>query len=177
MRGQPFVFLPIGLPGAGKSSLVLWLAERLRCRILSRDSLREAMFNPCSFTESEKRAAYAGLQVALRSNLSLSESTLVDGMCFSSVGVLEDLEGIAEEYNAVAIPVWCDCPIAVAQERVECDRRLGRHAAQDRDAALVRRVAERFRVIPEGVLRIDMSQDRDTIGHLALEHICRRLSI
>lgn len=166
-----FVFLPIGLPGAGKTTLVKWLSERVEARVASRDAIRDAMFRPCSYSVDEKQAAFSAVQDAVRVNATLSVSTLVDGMCFSTNGELEQLEEIARVYGSIPIPVHCKCPITVAQARVERDQVEGAHVAEDRDVDLVDTVAERFRAIPPRVYAVDMTQDITSVGTKVLNYI------
>lgn len=172
---RKFVLVPIGLPGAGKTALVEWLASRLDCRVVSRDRIRSAMFVPCRFTPEEKEAAFRALQSALEVNLGLGATTLVDGMCFSEEGVLERVEAIARASGGIPIAVYCECPIEVAQQRVERDREVGDHPALDRNAGLVREVARRFRALPRGIFRVDMTQDLERIGEAVLRYIEGRL--
>jgi predicted kinase len=172
---KKFVLIPVGLPGAGKTTLVRWLAERLQCRVVSRDAIRSAMFVPCDFTPEEKDAAFSALQTALEVNLKLGVSTLVDGMCFSAEGALETVEQIVRAGGGIPVAIYCDCPIDVAKERVENDRKARSHDALDRDATLVKAVADRFRSLPEGVFRVDMTESLEVVGASVRRHIEERL--
>ena len=87
---------------------------------------------------------------------------MVDGMTFSRKGELEDLFTAVSSHRFC--PVYCDVSIEVAAERVESDRHLGVHVAEDRDAELVDRVSASFRTIPAGVARVSMEVPPDVVA-------------
>jgi predicted kinase len=162
---SPIVIALIGVPGAGKTSLAQWLVQRKpSLRIISRDLIREAMFVPCYFTNEEKSAAFEAVKLAIPVVVSRGNSVVVDGMCFSQDGVLEEVEQIAATVGARPVSVFCKCPLDIAIARVERDRESGSHPAQDRNAALVRRVFADFRTLPERVITVDSSANVDEVG-------------
>lgn len=176
MDTPPFVLAIMGIPGAGKTTLCEWLRERLDVRVVSRDVIRAALFDPCTFTDAEKAAAFRSLLDAIRVNARLDQASIIDGMCFSTSGQLEQVERAAVDNGARFIAVHCECPVHVAQQRVEEDLREGTHLADDRDPSLVQKVAERFRSIPEWVIKIDGTESPDRVGPTILKSLGQQLN-
>lgn len=145
---KPRVLALMGLPGAGKTTLAVALSRRLGWEIVSRDAIRKAMFRPCTYSEEEKRAANRATFQAVVRNVFAGKDSIVDGMTFSRPGQLEELAAEVVAHGGRLLPVFLDCPVRVAQERVEQARDEKQAMPADRDAQLVIRVAERFRDPP-----------------------------
>ena len=158
----------MGLPGAGKTTLAEALAPRMPARIVSRDVIRAAMFKPCSFTEAEKAAAFRALVDAVAVNCRLGHSSIVDGMPFSREGELEAVAAAVVQQGCRTLPVLCAVPVEEAMRRVE--QQQG-HAARDRGDERVREVAERFRAIPDGALRLDATRPTGELVQAVLDRI------
>lgn len=163
-----FVLTPIGLPGSGKSTLVHWLHERIPLWIVSRDSIRAAMFDPCEYTRIEKEAAFEAVLSGVRANCVLGRPVAVDGIAFSEEGYLERVAAVAAEAGSKLVAVFCDCPLEVACERVEADHRFGHHLAADRDRDLVEATAAHFRDVPYWAYRLDMTRPVAEVGEQVL---------
>ena len=169
---RPFVLALMGIPGAGKSTAAMWLVDRLTSlRIVSRDRIRDSMFDPCTYSAGERLAAYEAVKLAIPTVLSRGDSVVVDGMCFSESGVLEDLEELVSGTGARFFAVYCDCPLTIALDRVKRDCEEGSHLAKDRDPELVRRVAAQFRTLPEHVSKVDASVHSSDVGKAILRII------
>jgi predicted kinase len=161
----------MGLPGSGKTTLAGALAPRIPARIVSRDSVREAMFRPCSFGELEKAAAFEAVRAAVAVNCELGHSTIVDGMPFSREGELEAVSHAAAAAGCRTLAVFCSLSIEAAQRRVARQGQTSEAPAADRDAALVAEVAERFRPLPEGTLELDATRPTDELAEAVVERI------
>lgn len=157
MKSAVVIF--IGLPGAGKTTLALQYARVSGGSVVSRDRIRDAMFQPCDYTLDEKDASFQALCQSLIVNCRLGRLSIVDGMPFSREGEIERIALIAANGNADFHAFYCDCPVDVAQSRVARDQILAEHVAADRDPALVVSVAKRFRMVPEFATRLDMQSD------------------
>lgn len=153
VRERPLVVALIGLPGSGKSTLAIALQQRLGLHRICRDQVRAAMFPDCAYTPAEKRAAFRAVLTALEVNCALERSSVLDGMTFSRRVDLEAVDGIVRKYDARPLPVYIDCPLELARERVAADAHS--HIARDRSPALVDAVAARFDPPPPGCARID----------------------
>lgn len=172
---RPVVVALIGLPGAGKSTLAHALSERLDLRIANRDVIARALFPQCSYSLPEKRAAFHGVLLSVEVNGALGESTVIDGMTFSSRADLERVARICARYALILIPIWLDLPAEVAKARIAADRRSGRyHPADDRNPALVDAVLARFERPAPTVPTIDALLPADTVLVLAEQIIAQR---
>ena len=158
----------MGLPGSGKTTLAAALAPRIPARTVSRDSLRAAMFRPCSFTEREKTAAFQAVLRAVTVNCELGVSTIVDGMPFSREGQLEAVSRAGRAGGCRTVAVFCSVSIEEAQRRIESQ---DEPVAEDRHAKLVAEVAERFRSLPAGTLELDATRPVTELTEAVLERI------
>lgn len=161
----------MGLPGSGKSTLAEALASKIAARIVSRDTVRMAMFRPCSFTDAEKAAAFKALLQAVAVNCELGHSTVLDGMPFSRVGELEAVSEASEGHGCRAVPVLCSVSIEEAQRRIRRQREASERMAEDRDDELVSEVAARFRSPPKGTLELDATRPVDELLDAVLGRI------
>lgn len=157
----------IGLPGAGKSTLVANLQRTFGMRRVCRDALRAAMFPRCRYTPTEKRAAFRAVLLAAEVNLALGESTILDGMTLSRERDREKLVELAARFRVPLVMLWLDAPPPLARERIAIDlAEAGNpagHPAGDRDVHLVDVVQERFEA-PAGAAWIDAA--------LPFEEVC-----
>lgn len=172
---RPVVVALIGLPGAGKSTLANALAERLDLRLANRDLIARALFPQCTYSLPEKRAAFHAVLLAVEVNGAIGESTVIDGMTFSSRGDLERVARIAAKYDLIMVPIWLDLPADVAKARIGADRKSGRyHPADDRTPALVDAVLERFERPLPTVPVIDALLPANTVLDVAEQIIAQR---
>ncbi|MBL0028556.1 MAG: AAA family ATPase [Rhodanobacteraceae bacterium] len=172
---RPIVVALMGLPGAGKSTLANTLSERLDLRIANRDVIARALFPHCSYSLPEKRAAFHAVLLSVEVNGALGESTVIDGMTFSSRADLDRVARIAAKYDLILIPIWLDLPPEVAKARIGADRRSGRyHPADDRTPALVDAVLERFERPQPTVPVIDAMLPANTVLDVAEQIIAQR---
>jgi predicted kinase len=163
------VIVLMGIPGSGKTTLANEILSRFRARLVSRDVVRAAMFQPCSFTPEEKAASFRAVTDAVATNCELGHSTIVEGMPFSRVGEVEAVQARAGEHGVRTVTVLCNTPIEVAQQRVRAQRRAGVPMADDRGAELVAEVAARFRSPPEGALVLDTTRPVATLADEVIE--------
>ncbi len=157
----PAVVMLIGLPGSGKTRLAQWLTGHSEVVVVSRDTIRAAMFPDCRYTMEEKLAAFEAMRAAISVTLRHGRSVCTDGITFASAADRANITAIAAAAGATVKIVWCDVPIAVAQRRIRDDRVT---EFPDRTAELVTEVAGRFAPVPLGALRLDMTKPIDEIG-------------
>lgn len=164
-----------GLPGSGKTFLASEIIKRTGWRCVSRDAVRVAMFQPCSFGDAEKFAAFEAVLLAVEANLSLGESCVVEGMPFSRAGELERVQAIAESVDARFVAFYLDVASEIAAERVGRDTRLGRGRADahDRVPSLVYEVVSRMRSFENLAVRLDAAAPRDAVVDAAFRVLHR----
>lgn len=166
----------LGLPGAGKSELAGRLCAQLPLHRVDRDAIRLAMFPAGDSGLLEKRAAFRAVLAAVEVNAAAGRVSLVDGMPFSRSEDFERLQRSLARFGQAVLPLWLDCPVALAQARVQADQAAGRHSAADRSPELVTEVALRFRP-PPGALRFDASLPADQLEVEALAAVLRRVRL
>jgi predicted kinase len=161
----------VGLPGSGKTTLSSWLRSRGEVTVVSRDTIRTAMFQECQYTRAEKAAAFRAMKDAISVSLALGLTVCTDGITFSRRQELDEVVAIGA---AAGVRTWvfqCRCPVELAQERVERDRRMSvPDNPADRTAALVSTVAAAFEPLPQSAIELDMTRPVDEIGATVLLH-------
>lgn len=167
----PLVVAPLGLPGAGKSTVARFLQGRLGLRRVDRDAIRAAMFPGESCHRLETGAAGDAAWRALDANCRLGRASVLDGMTLSREADRRRLSAIAARHRFSVLSLYVDCPPAVARARVRADRYAGAHPAADRDAALVDEVAGRFDPLPADAVRVDATLPVPALCAAALEAV------
>lgn len=156
-----------GLPGAGKTTLAEHLARNHGLAVVSRDTIRTALFDPCLFTPAEKFAAFEALLIAVRTLAHENRGLIVEGMPFSRPGELEAVRDELVAADRTATFIHLALPPEVAAQRIRGARQAGDRMAPDRDETLPRAVADRFRALPSWVSTIDATQERSSIQRAA----------
>ncbi|MEO8671053.1 MAG: AAA family ATPase [Tahibacter sp.] len=167
----PVVVALIGLPGAGKSVVSRSLVDQLGLRCVDRDAIRHAMFPRCSYSFVEKRAAFRSLLLALEINCMLGVSSVIDGCTFSRRADLLRVDQVVRRYRFRAIPVFLDCPAAVARARIVQDIASDVHVARDRNPDVVGEVLSRMEAPPPGSLTIDATLPATEVCRLVVQSI------
>lgn len=145
----------MGLPGAGKTTLAQALAEKIPARIVSRDVIRLALFQPCSFTHKEKLAAFEAMLLAIAVNCELGYFTIAEGMPFSRSGEFEAVNEALADLGARAASLFLDIDPQIASSRIAEQRAASLPMADDRDTTLAPEVHRRFRPLPPGTHVLD----------------------
>jgi len=167
----PVVVALIGLPGVGKSVVARALADQLGLRRVCRDSVRHAMFPVCSYSFAEKRAAFRAVMLALEINCLLGESSVIDGVTSSRRRDLARVDAIVRRYAFIPIPIYLDCPPAVAHERIASEIEHNQHVARDRTPELVYEVQARFDTPPPNALVINATLPAAEVCRVAVEAV------
>ena len=175
MTGRPLgAIVILGLPGAGKTTLATGLAEHYGARLVSRDEIRFAMFRPCSFTDSEKIAAFSAVIDAVATNCALGHLSIVEGMPFSREGEYEAVTAAAAAQGRSAMAILLKIDPAIASERIAAQHRSRQAMVADRDTTLPFTVNSRFREPPPATLELDARLHPRELVHAAAEEISAR---
>lgn len=169
--GSPVVVALIGLPGAGKSVVARALADQLGLRRVCRDTIRHAMFPSCSYTFAEKRASFRATLLALEINCLLGESTVIDGVTFSRRADLVRVDTTIRRYGFTPVPIYLDCPPAVAHDRIAREVEHNQHLARDRSPDIVYEVLARFDPPPPNALVINANQPAAEVCRVIVEAV------
>jgi predicted kinase len=162
-----------GLPGTGKSTLAQAIADRLGAAVLDKDRVRGALF-PGSLTDYTTQQDELCMRAMLEAATYLTERERVDyvffdGRTFSRQAHIEDVLLAAARAGARWRIVLVKCADAVAEERLA--RTDPSHPAQNRDAALYRRVKQHFEPITQAKLEVDTTSGTDAVLAVVEEYI------
>lgn len=143
-----------GLPGAGKTTIAQELRRRHGFSVLSRDTVKRALFSDHDVGEIRNNIAFEAMLNALPALVDLKIPVVIDGMTFSHEGQSESVELVLRD-NGVLF-VYVDTPIVEAQRRLTVPDPSG---PANRNPELVTRIATNFRTIPHEWLRINGTED------------------
>jgi len=160
---MPTYVLMAGLPGTGKSTLARALAEQLDGVVLSKDSVRAALF-PGRLTDYSREQDDLVFSVILEAAKYLAarrrtEFLLLDGRTFSRREQIEQAIRAAESAGCGWKIILATCPSEIAEARLIRDAAI--HPAGNRSVALYREVRARFEPVVFPHLEIDTSQSLD----------------
>ncbi len=129
-----------GLPGTGKSTLAVRLAEALGGVVLSKDTVRAALFPPAvlDYSAAQDDVAMSAVFAAARLLLANDSARVVilDGRTFRKAAQVADLLTLGCEIGQKPAVIECVCDDAVARERLDRDAAVGNHPAGNRSSAL-----------------------------------------
>jgi predicted kinase len=162
-----------GLPGTGKSTLARAIAQRLGAAVLDKDRVRGALF-PGALTDYSPQQDQLCMRAMLEAAAYLTESKRVeyiffDGRTFSKQAQIEEVLLAAARAGARWRIVHVKCADAIAEERLA--RTDPSHPAQNRDAALYRRIKQHFDPIPQAKLEVDTTSGTDVVLTVVQEYV------
>lgn len=153
------LILMAGLPGTGKTTLARQFAERLNAAILSKDTVRHALFSPELVeysTEQDDFVVDLLLQAAEHIWRRRPDQVIVlDGRTFSRASQRAHVIGFADKQHQRWRIVECVCSDEMARRRLQ--QPDGDHPAGNRTPELYEEVKRRWEPIeePKLVVRTD----------------------
>src|SRR4030042_5472883 len=89
-----------GLPGTGKTYLARRLAAETGAVRLSRDDVRAELFDPVTYSESEKGIAFGEMLLRAKADLHQGMDVILEGMPFSRRSERDAARRLASEAGA-----------------------------------------------------------------------------
>ncbi len=157
------IVMMAGLPGTGKSTLARELAVRASGRVLSKDEIRHAIFQPEEIEYSTRQDDYClRIMVETAGYLLVRDAGRViflDGRPFSRRYQIENVIAAADSIGQPWRILECVCSEETARHRLAADTEGGIHPAGNRDFQLYAAVKARFEAITHPKRVIDTDQE------------------
>jgi predicted kinase len=149
-----------GLPGTGKTALAEALAKVLKGIVLSKDSVRAALFPHGAINYSGGQNDFCMSVVLMAAQRIAADHTVpfifLDGRTFSRTQHVKQVARAAAMVGAGLSVLHLHCPEGLALERIKKDQ--GKHAAKNRDPLLYFLVKSYFEPITLPKLEVDTSR-------------------
>lgn len=137
MNQQPTLYIFVGYPGAGKTSVARYLHEATGAVHLWADKERQKMFGYPTHSLKESQALYDALNNRTETLLSEGKSVIYDTN-FNYRSDRELMKSIANRHNAAMHLIWLTTPKEVAKSRAL------HHSHRDRNGYLVTMTEQEF---------------------------------
>jgi predicted kinase len=116
---KPRLYLFVGAPGAGKTTLSKAIAEKSGAKHLWADAERRRLFKTPTHSEAESNQLYEQLNNAAEYLLAQGKSVIFDTN-FNFHADRQKLRDIADSQKAETIVIWMTTPKEVAKKRAVC---------------------------------------------------------
>jgi predicted kinase len=167
------LILLAGLPGTGKTTLAREFAQRTNGIVLSKDTIRAAIFPPADVEYSTQQDDFV-MELMLQSvgfilQRNPARKVFLDGRTFSRCYQIERVIAVANELHQPWRILECICSDESARQRLE--QTDPTHPAQNRNFALYQEVKSRFEPITHAKTTIDTDELIEQCLTLALAAI------
>jgi predicted kinase len=157
------IVMMAGLPGTGKSTLARELAVRTSGRVLSKDEIRHAIFQPEEIEYSTRQDDYCLRIMVETAGYLLARDAgrvvFLDGRPFSRRYQIENVIAAADSIGQPWRILECVCSEETVRRRLAADTEGGIHPAGNRDFQLYVAVKARFEAITHLKRIIDTDQE------------------
>jgi predicted kinase len=123
---KPILYLFVGIPGAGKTTVAKLIHEATGAVHLWADQERQAMFDKVSHTKQESHALYEHLNQRTANLLQAGQSVIFDTN-FNYCKDRDYVRSLAEKHGASTQIIWMTTPVEVARERALHDHHRDRN--------------------------------------------------
>jgi predicted kinase len=109
---HPTIIIITGRPAAGKSTLAKWLSQELKLSLVSKDSIREELFdrlgwNDRKWAQELGKASVDMMFYFARAELEIGHSIIMDNSFYPPVSNPR-FQALKEQYHAHSIQIVCD---------------------------------------------------------------------
>ena len=125
---KPKLYLFVGYPGAGKTTVAKYIAQESGAAHLWADSIRRERFSEPTYTHEENIQLYNHLNELTGELLRAGNSVLFDTN-FNFYKDREHLRHIAAEHGADTVLVWMTTPVETAKHRATEEHHQDHHRA------------------------------------------------
>ena len=120
---KPRLYLFIGAPGAGKTTLAQTIAEATGAKHLWADAERHRLFKQPTHSREESDQLYQQLNDATQYLLSQGKSVIYDTN-FNFYADRHLMREIAARHQAETVLIWVTTPQEIAKDRAVCDHEM-----------------------------------------------------
>ena len=109
---RPTIIIVTGRPAAGKSTLAKWLSQQLKLPLVSKDSIREELFDRLGWKDRKWAQELGKASVDMmfyfaRAELEVEHSIIMGNSFYPPVSNPR-FQALKEQYNAQSIQIVCD---------------------------------------------------------------------
>ena len=143
MGSKPTLYMMMGFPGAGKTTVAQIIAKLSGAVHISSDKMRLALFPSPKFTPEEHQILYEELDHITRELLRAGKDVIYDANLNRLIHRQEKYD-VCREVNAKPILVWIKTDLAVAKKRAIHEKRAHLVPPNETASSLFERLAGVF---------------------------------